>query len=98
MMLSKAIIASSLALLAAASPMPQGTNQCNTGSAQCCQNVKDSKDAPTSALLGLLGTVLQGVNVPIGLVCNPISVIGLGNGSSCNQNPVCCQNMSNSKR
>ncbi|GAB88060.1 hypothetical protein GORBP_124_00010, partial [Gordonia rubripertincta NBRC 101908] len=35
--------------------------------------------------------VVQGVNIPIGLTCDPISVIGIG-GNSCTAQPVCCEN------
>lgn len=44
-----------------------------------------------SLLLGLLGVVVQGLDVVLGLDCSPISVIGVG-GGSCNSNVVCCQN------
>ncbi|KAL0064295.1 hypothetical protein AAF712_008739 [Marasmius tenuissimus] len=55
---------------------------CNTGPVQCCNQVQSAKDAPTGllSLLGLLGVVL-GANVPIGLGCSPISVIGVGGNS-----------------
>ncbi|ESK81797.1 hydrophobin [Moniliophthora roreri MCA 2997] len=37
------------------------------------------------------GVVVQDLNIPIGVQCNPISVIGVG-GNSCTQQPVCCDN------
>lgn len=96
-MFSKVFIAGAFAVLAAATPVPQTVNQCNTGGAQCCQNVSNSSDMPASALTGLLGVVLQGLSIPVGVGCTPISVVGIADGSSCNSNPVCCDNMTNSE-
>ena len=63
-------------------PLPTGTqpaSQCNTEKLQCCDSVQQSDSSSVSTLLGLLGVVLQGVAVPVGLTCNPITVIGAGN-------------------
>ena len=73
MMIKKFAAVASLAVLAVATPTPTG-GQCNTGSMQCCQSVQSSSNGAVSVLLGLLGVVLGGVNVPIGLTCSPISV------------------------
>jgi hypothetical protein len=81
--LSVAIV-SSLAILAAATPVPTdggSTNQCTTGSQQCCNTVTTAKDPVASLLIGLLGIVVQDVNVAVGLTCSPISVVGVGSGS-----------------
>lgn len=43
-------------------------------------------------LLGLLGIVLNDLNVLLGLDCSPISVVGVGSGSACSANVVCCEN------
>ncbi|KAK0223741.1 fungal hydrophobin-domain-containing protein [Armillaria fumosa] len=73
---------------------PSGTpSQCSTGSLQCCNSVQDSTSGVVSALLGLLGIHLGGANVPIGLTCSPLSIIGIG-GNSCSQQTVCCENNS----
>ncbi|KAJ3490886.1 hypothetical protein NLJ89_g11395 [Agrocybe chaxingu] len=88
------ILASTLALaatLAAATPI--APSQCNTGPIQCCNTTGTTKDTPIAALLGLLGVVVQGVDVLIGVTCTPISVIGIG-GNSCTAQPVCCTNNS----
>ncbi|EIN06924.1 fungal hydrophobin, partial [Punctularia strigosozonata HHB-11173 SS5] len=74
-------------------PTPTTVSQCNTGSLQCCNSVESASSASASLLLGLLGIVLDAVDVLIGVTCSPISVIGLG-GSSCSANPVCCENNS----
>ncbi|KAL5480796.1 SC3_5 [Sanghuangporus weigelae] len=71
----------------------QPASQCNTGPIQCCNSVQSASSPASSALLGLLGIVLQNVNVLVGLTCSPISVIGVG-GSGCNAHPVCCEDNS----
>ncbi|KAF4580784.1 hypothetical protein EYR38_003071 [Pleurotus pulmonarius] len=81
-----------------ATPKPTETSgsgsQCSTGPIQCCNSVQSSGSGGlVSVLLGLLGVVLGGIDVPIGLTCNPISVIGIG-GNSCNAQAVCCENNS----
>ncbi|TFK95236.1 hypothetical protein BDV98DRAFT_537899 [Pterulicium gracile] len=43
-----------------------------------------------SQLLALLGLQVQDVNVPVGVHCNPITVIGAGS-VSCEAEPVCCE-------
>ncbi|KAI0084573.1 fungal hydrophobin-domain-containing protein [Irpex rosettiformis] len=85
-----------LPLLAVATPAPlaarQSAGDCNTGPIQCCQQTISSTSAEGSALLGLLGIVLGPVTGLLGLDCSPISVVGVGSGSTCNASPVCCQN------
>ncbi|THG94808.1 hypothetical protein EW026_g6734 [Hermanssonia centrifuga] len=68
-------------------------SQCNTGSIQCCNQVVSSTSAEADLLLGLLGVVLDGVDVLLGLDCSPISVVGIANGA-CSAAPVCCENNS----
>ncbi|OJT07051.1 Fruiting body protein SC3 [Trametes pubescens] len=72
---------------------PTSASQCSTGSVQCCNSVQSSSSPAASALLGLLGIVLEGIVADVGLGCSPISVIGVG-GSSCSSNVVCCQDNS----
>ncbi|CAL1711621.1 unnamed protein product [Somion occarium] len=73
--------------------LPPG--QCNTGNVQCCNTVESADSESGSALLGLLGIVLNvPANVLLGINCSPITVIGGGVGSSCSANPVCCENNS----
>ncbi|KIJ48525.1 hypothetical protein M422DRAFT_81792, partial [Sphaerobolus stellatus SS14] len=67
-------------------------SQCNTGDAQCCNSTSSASNPSTAALLGLLGIVVQGVDVLVGLGCTPITVIGAGQGANCAQQPVCCTN------
>ncbi|KAF5348084.1 hypothetical protein D9758_010063 [Tetrapyrgos nigripes] len=88
----KIITISALATLAVATD-PTPASQCNTGGLQCCNNVQTTPTGVVPGLLKLLGIVLGAVDVPIGVTCNPISVIGIG-GDSCTAQPVCCENNS----
>jgi len=73
-------------------PTPEPISQCNTGDAQCCNSATSATDPTAAGLLGLLGVVVQGVDVLVGLGCTPITVIGVAGGANCAQQPVCCQN------
>ncbi|KAH9849343.1 fungal hydrophobin-domain-containing protein [Lenzites betulinus] len=73
---------------------PTGGSTCSTGDIQCCNSVQSASDPATSLLLGLLGIVVQGVDVLVGLTCSPITVIGVGSGGSCSSSVVCCQDNS----
>ncbi|KIJ47879.1 hypothetical protein M422DRAFT_108366, partial [Sphaerobolus stellatus SS14] len=63
-----------------------------TGKAQCCNSTESSSGPNAAGLLGLLGIVVQGVDVLVGLGCTPISVLGVGQSANCAQQPVCCEN------
>ncbi|KAH0830203.1 hydrophobin 2 [Lanmaoa asiatica] len=83
-----------LAAVVAAAPSElearTGSSQCNTGSMQCCATTTSASDPVAAALLGLLGIVVGDITATVGLNCSPITVIGLGSGSTCTQQPVCC--------
>ncbi|KAF9473249.1 hydrophobin [Pholiota conissans] len=83
-----------MAVFAAAAPSGGISNSCNTGPVQCCNSVTSSESPVISTLLGLLGVVLGDVTTQVGLTCSPLSVVGLGSGSSCTSQPVCCENNS----
>ena len=72
------------AILATAFAAPSGNsgNTCSTGPVQCCNSVQKASDPATSALLGLLGVVVQDVDVLVGVTCSPITVIGVAGSSS----------------
>ena len=53
--------------------------------------IRKANDPATAALLSLIGVVVQGVDVPVGIGCSAISVIGVGSGNSCNAQTVCCK-------
>ncbi|ESK88581.1 hydrophobin [Moniliophthora roreri MCA 2997] len=75
-----------------AAPHGSPVAQCNTGPIQCCNTVNNIQNEDVTNALGLLNIVVQDLNVPIGLNCDPISaVVGIG-GNSCSQQPVCCEN------
>ncbi|PCH38992.1 fungal hydrophobin [Wolfiporia cocos MD-104 SS10] len=74
----------------APAPTVTTAGQCNTGDAQCCQSTESASSAAGSQLLGLLGIVLEDADVLLGLDCSPLDVVGVGSGSECNAEPVCC--------
>ncbi|EKM54146.1 uncharacterized protein PHACADRAFT_98288 [Phanerochaete carnosa HHB-10118-sp] len=76
---------------ATASSVP--ASDCSTGSVQCCNTVTSASDPTAAGILGLLGVVVQGVDVLVGLTCDPITVVGAG-GGSCSAQAVCCQDNS----
>ncbi|KAF8810457.1 hydrophobin [Phlegmacium glaucopus] len=84
-----------LPLLATASVLPRNdpppTNQCNSGSLQCCNSTSTASNPVTSLLLGLLGINVGSVTGLVGLTCSPLTIIGVS-GTSCNQQAVCCTN------
>ncbi|KAJ2913194.1 hypothetical protein MD484_g7220, partial [Candolleomyces efflorescens] len=85
-------VAAILATLAAVvSATPTRRAECSTGPIQCCNSVQKAGAPGIASLLGLLGVVLQDVNIPVGLTCSPISIIGLP-GNSCSAQTVCCEN------
>ncbi|KAF5354399.1 hypothetical protein D9758_010749 [Tetrapyrgos nigripes] len=65
-------------------------SQCNTGPIQCCNSVQKAGSDAVSSVLGLLGVIIDDLDVLVGLTCDPISVIGVG-GDSCSATPVCCE-------
>ncbi|KAI9063611.1 fungal hydrophobin [Trametes sanguinea] len=76
----------------APAPTSTSTSTCSTGDIQCCNSVESASSPGGSLLLGLLGIVVEGVDVLLGLNCSPLDVIGVGSGGNCNSNVVCCQN------
>ena len=76
-----AFAVATLPLLAAATPLAVrgDAGSCSTGSLQCCNSVQSAKSSAVGVILGLLGIVLQDLNVDVGLTCTPITIIGIGN-------------------
>ncbi|ETW76432.1 hydrophobin-like protein [Heterobasidion irregulare TC 32-1] len=85
-----------LITLASASPTKrtEPASQCDTAPVQCCDSVQSAGSPAAANELGLLGIVVQDLNIPVGLTCTPISVIGVGSGASCDASPVCCEDNS----
>ncbi|RDX54522.1 fungal hydrophobin [Lentinus brumalis] len=95
MIFSRAVAFSVLALplLATATPVELEKRQsCSTGAIQCCQQTQSANSLGVGIILGLLGIILQDLNVLVGLDCSPITVIGVGTGNTCNAQTVCCDN------
>ncbi|KAI0070165.1 fungal hydrophobin [Panus rudis PR-1116 ss-1] len=81
-----------LPVLAVATPAHLDARQsCSTGPIQCCESTATAGSATGAALLGLLGIVVQDLNVLLGVDCSPISVGGVG-GGNCGAQAVCCEN------
>ncbi|KAI0350768.1 fungal hydrophobin [Trametes cingulata] len=87
-----------LAILAAATPAPNDIEArqtgCATGALQCCESVQSADSAAIAPILAALGVVLQDVNIPVGLTCSPVSVVGVGGSDACSANTVCCDDNS----
>ncbi|KAF8869228.1 hydrophobin [Infundibulicybe gibba] len=91
-MFSKAIllVAASFALLAAANPVPDNTNSCNTENMYCCDSVQSTDTEAAKYAASLVNLDLTTVTGQVGITCSPTTVIGVGSGSSCSQQPTCC--------
>ncbi|SPO24219.1 probable hydrophobin 2 [Ustilago trichophora] len=99
----KTIFAAVATLAAVASAMPtasenNGNGQCSTGTAQCCSQVKQGKQAQ-DALAGLglaFNEILDGA---IGLDCQqiPVGVLGVAVPiqNICKNTAVCCEGSAN---
>ncbi len=70
-----------LATLAVATPTPQA-NSCSTGALQCCESVQSADSLGIAPVLAAIGVILQDINIPIGLTCSPITVVGVGSGNA----------------
>ncbi|KAI0738365.1 fungal hydrophobin-domain-containing protein [Daedaleopsis nitida] len=95
-----AVIISSLAILAAATPFPGGgsgsepASSCSTAPVQCCDQTGTASSEPFAGVLAGLGVVVQDVNALVGLSCSSVNVVGVGSGATCDTNAVCCQDNS----
>ncbi|KAJ7128321.1 hypothetical protein C8R44DRAFT_873047 [Mycena epipterygia] len=69
------IVASVLITFAAAIPTTTPPVTAPT-SLQCCSSVQSSNSDSVAGVAALLGLNLSGLNVPVGLGCSPITVIG----------------------
>ncbi|KDQ50534.1 hypothetical protein JAAARDRAFT_141921 [Jaapia argillacea MUCL 33604] len=76
--------------IAAWDTTPIPASQCTTGPIQCCDTVEPASSPAAAGILKSIGVVVQDVTTLVGLTCSPITVIGVGSGSSCSASPVCC--------
>ncbi|KAK7685679.1 hypothetical protein QCA50_011023 [Cerrena zonata] len=74
--------------------LPGAVGSCNVDSVQCCDQVQAPDSESVSGLLGALGISANDLNGFVGVTCTPITGIGAGSGSSCQANPVCCDDNS----
>ncbi|KAJ2935429.1 hypothetical protein H1R20_g1664, partial [Candolleomyces eurysporus] len=90
------VATTSLFLSATAAPHSGSpADQCNGGSAVCCNDVQlhDAIDVRISALLGLLGIEIGGLKDFISSGCSAINLPILGSSSECSPHQqLCCQN------
>ncbi|KAI5122415.1 hypothetical protein M0805_002965 [Coniferiporia weirii] len=95
-MFSKLAFIASLAVLAVAIPAPgaEPASECNTAPVQCCDSVTSAGSSAAAPILASIGVVVQDLNIPVGLTCSPISVVGVGSGATCSENAVCCEDNS----
>ncbi|KAL4064752.1 fungal hydrophobin-domain-containing protein [Scleroderma yunnanense] len=90
-----ALIATSLAVLAVASPVDLEVrgNSCSSGGVYCCSSSQSVSNTQVSALLGWLGIPIPtGSNTLVSFTCSPITVGGSGTGANCVSQQVCCDN------
>ncbi|KAJ7241013.1 hypothetical protein B0H12DRAFT_1133967 [Mycena haematopus] len=84
-MFSKLSIAVASVLITLAAAMPNGSPPppvTPPTSAQCCTSVVSSTSSAASAVAALVGLDLTGLDVPVGLSCSPITVVGNNCGST----------------
>ncbi|KAJ7075493.1 fungal hydrophobin [Mycena belliarum] len=74
-----AVFTAVLVTLAAAAPSAPTSRQ-------CCTSVQDSSSLAVTEVAALLGLSLGGLNVPVGLGCSPITVVG----NNCGGQEVTC--------
>ncbi|KAJ3788907.1 fungal hydrophobin [Lentinula aff. detonsa] len=83
-------ITTTVTVTAPATTTTETAGQCTTGELQCCTSTETAGSDTGADLLGLLGIVVEDVDVLLGITCSPITVIGIGN-SGCAANAVCCE-------
>ncbi|KAJ7501635.1 POH2 hydrophobin [Mycena galericulata] len=80
------VVTSVFITLAAAAPWATPPPVTPPTSDQCCSSVQSSSSTAASTVAALLGLDLTGLNVPVGLSCSPITVIG----NNCGGTTVTC--------
>ncbi|KAJ7469633.1 hydrophobin 2 [Mycena latifolia] len=86
-MFSKLSVVVTSVLITLAAAIPTTTPPVTTPSSnQCCSSVQSSSSSAVGVVAALLGLNLSGLDVPIGLSCSPITVIG----NNCGGTEVTC--------
>ncbi|KIJ69889.1 hypothetical protein HYDPIDRAFT_104545 [Hydnomerulius pinastri MD-312] len=93
-MFTKSTVFTTVLALTAVTVATEPASECTTGPVQCCNSVATTLTPALTTLLESLGLDASSVALPIGLTCDPISVVGVGSGATCNAEPVCCTNNS----
>ncbi|KAL5514006.1 hypothetical protein ACEPAG_2767 [Sanghuangporus baumii] len=85
------ILAIASAAIAVAIPAPASdSGSCSTGKLQCCDSIQPNDSTDDQTLAGILPIGLQGLNIPIGVNCIPINVLGVGSSGTCSSQAACC--------
>ncbi|KAJ7128624.1 hypothetical protein C8R44DRAFT_850995 [Mycena epipterygia] len=86
-MFSKLSIVATSVLITLAAAMPWTTPPVTPPTSnQCCSSVQSSSSSAVAAVAAGLGLNLSGLDVPVGLGCSPITVIG----NNCGGTSVTC--------
>ncbi|KAJ7454149.1 fungal hydrophobin [Mycena latifolia] len=86
-MFSKLSVVVTSVLITLAAAIPTTTPPVTPPSSlQCCTSVQSSSSTSAAAVAALLGLDLSGLNVPVGLGCSPITLIG----NNCGGTTVTC--------
>jgi hypothetical protein len=86
-MFSKLSVVVTSVLITLAAAIPNSTPPVTTPSSpQCCSSVQSSSSSAASIVAAILGLDLTGLNVPVGLSCSPITVVG----NNCGGTTVTC--------
>ncbi|KAL1659198.1 hydrophobin 6 [Schizophyllum commune] len=75
---------------ASSKPTDSAQDQCNSGTLQCCESTTKSSDIDRVLLSSMLGVDVGSITGLIGKNCSPVSVVGVGAGSTCDTQTVCC--------
>ncbi|KAK0200383.1 hydrophobin 2 [Desarmillaria ectypa] len=86
------VVTSTVSTTATITATPIPASQCSTANMQCCDALERADSTPVGVILGLIGVVLQDLEALVGITCSPISIIGIGQGTKCANQAVCCQN------
>ncbi|KAH6899212.1 hydrophobin-315 [Coprinopsis sp. MPI-PUGE-AT-0042] len=77
-----------------AAPTEYEYESCNGGEVQCCNSAqtKESMTWEHKTLMSILKIDIGDVTGLVGVGCSGVNVAGIGGGSKCTQQKVCCSN------
>ncbi|KAG7441378.1 hydrophobin [Guyanagaster necrorhizus] len=79
-----------LPIFASATVLPRGgSSGCTSGTLECCSSVQDPSSNAVQTVLADVGVDVGDITVPVGLTCDPITVIGVGS-NQCSSQAACC--------